>query len=64
MQSHGIAPDVINHSAATSSGEKGQRPQQALKVLQTLQSYGIAPDVFFYSAARVLARTAIDHSKH
>ena len=51
MQSHGIAPDVINHSAAMRAGEMGQRPPQALKVLQTLLSHGIAPYAITYCAA-------------
>ena len=44
-QIEGPLPDVITHSAAISACEKGQKPQQALHLLQELQLRGLLPDV-------------------
>ena len=45
MQPHDLAPHVISYSAAISACEKGQKPQQALQLLQELQIRGLLPDV-------------------
>ena len=42
---------LVTYSAAISACEKGQRPQQALHMLQELQLRGLLPDVITYSAA-------------
>ena len=42
---------MITYSAAISACEKGQKPQQALHLLQELQFRGLLPDVITYSAA-------------
>ena len=44
-------PDVITYNAALSACEKGQKPRQALLLLQELQFRGLQPDVITYSAA-------------
>merc|ERR1712190_431614 len=50
-QLRGLVPDVITYSAAISACEKGQRPQEALHLLQEMQLRGLVPDVITYSAA-------------
>ena len=42
---------MITYNAAISACEKGQKPQQALHLLQELQLRGLLPDVITYSAA-------------
>ena len=49
--SRGLLPDVITYSAAISACEKGQKPQQALHLLQELQLRGLLPNVITYNAA-------------
>ena len=42
---------MITYSAAISACERGQKPQQALHLLQELQLRGLLPDVITYNAA-------------
>ena len=42
---------MITYSAAVSACEKGQKPQQALHLLQELQLRGLLPNVITYNAA-------------
>ena len=42
---------MITYGAAISACEKGQKPQQALHLLQEVQLRGLMPDVITYSAA-------------
>ena len=44
-------PNVITYNAAISACEKGQRPQEALHLLQELQLRGLLPNVITYNAA-------------
>ena len=44
-------PKVITYNAAISACEKGQKPHQALHLLQELQLRGLLPNVIPYSAA-------------
>ena len=41
----------ITYSAAISACEKGQKPQQALHLLQEMQLRGLLPNVITYNAA-------------
>ena len=50
-QLRGLLLNVITYSAAISACEKGQKPQQALHLLQELQLRGLLPNVTTYSAA-------------
>ena len=51
MQLPGLKPNVITYNAAISACEKGNKPHQALHLLQELQLRGLLPDVITYSAA-------------
>ena len=44
-----LMPNVIIYSAAISVCGKGQKPQQALHLLQELQFRGLLPDVITYN---------------
>ena len=47
MLRQSLVSDVITHSAAISVCGKGQRPQQALHLLQEMQLRGLVPDVIY-----------------
>ena len=51
MVSERLMPNVVTYSAAISACGKGQKPQQALHLLQELQLRGLLQDVVTYSAA-------------
>ena len=51
LQPRGLLPNVITYSAAISACEKGQKPHQALHLLQDLQLRGLLPNVITHNAA-------------
>ena len=42
-----LLPNVITYSAAITSFEKGQQPQNALQLLNQMQHRGLLPDVIY-----------------
>ena len=46
MLSQRLMPDGITYNAAISACEKGQKPQQALHLLQEILLRGLLPNVF------------------
>ena len=51
MQFRGLLRTVTTYNAAISACEKGQKPQQALHMLQELQPRGLLRTVITYNAA-------------
>ena len=51
MQFRGLRRTVTTYNAAISACEKGQKPQQALHMLQDLQLRGLLRTVITYNAA-------------
>ena len=45
-----MAPDRVTYNSVISACEKGQQPEWALKVFDTMQQQGLLPDVITYSA--------------
>ena len=63
MQHYGMVPDVITHSAANSACEKGQRCQQALRLLRTMQLLGIVPEVITHRAVSSACKKDQEHQQ-